>query len=172
MTGAINTEWPKKSIHSLLINIFAINLNEISISGWECNWIQNSRTSLLSILLLYKYSIYGYRVTFFMSKCVYIFMGHSVYIVAAVLWLQFVWHVMLLPMLNVLRFTSLLSAVCVCVCVRFPVWLFSVVPWCSAFPVFCSGIVWMILRRLQLRLWLLSCNIPRALHLCRNVFIF
>ena len=29
----IYTEWPKKCIHSLLINIFEINLNEISISG-------------------------------------------------------------------------------------------------------------------------------------------
>ena len=29
----LNTEWPPKSIHSLLINIFGINLNEISISG-------------------------------------------------------------------------------------------------------------------------------------------
>ena len=28
---------PKKCIHSLFINIFGINLNEISISGWECN---------------------------------------------------------------------------------------------------------------------------------------
>ena len=28
---------PKKYIHSLLINIFGINLNEISISGWVCN---------------------------------------------------------------------------------------------------------------------------------------
>ena len=27
----------QKSIHPLLINIFGINLNEISISGWECN---------------------------------------------------------------------------------------------------------------------------------------
>ena len=31
------TEWPKKCIPSLLINTFGINLNEISISGWECN---------------------------------------------------------------------------------------------------------------------------------------
>jgi hypothetical protein len=31
------------------------------------------RTSLISILLLYKYSSYDYRVIFFMSKCVYIF---------------------------------------------------------------------------------------------------
>jgi len=37
--------------------------------------IQNSRTSLISILLLYKYSSYDYRVIFFMSKCVYIFWG-------------------------------------------------------------------------------------------------
>ena len=28
---------PKKRIHSLHINVFGINLNEISISGWECN---------------------------------------------------------------------------------------------------------------------------------------
>jgi hypothetical protein len=28
---------PKKCIHSLLINIFGINLNKISISGGECN---------------------------------------------------------------------------------------------------------------------------------------
>ena len=32
-----STEWPKKCIYSLLINIFGINLNEISISVWECN---------------------------------------------------------------------------------------------------------------------------------------
>ena len=42
------------------------------------HWIKNSRTSLISILLLYKYSSYDYRVIFFMSKCVYIFWGHSV----------------------------------------------------------------------------------------------
>jgi hypothetical protein len=48
----------KKCIHSSLINIFGINLNEISISGWECNIIYNSRTSLISILLLHKYSSY------------------------------------------------------------------------------------------------------------------
>jgi len=69
---------PKKCIHSLLINIFGINLNEISISGWECNIIYNSRTSPISILLLYKYSSYDYRVIFFTSKCVYILLGHSV----------------------------------------------------------------------------------------------
>ena len=43
------------------------------------HWIQNSRTSLISILLLYKYSSYDYRVIFFMSKCVYISLGHSVF---------------------------------------------------------------------------------------------
>ena len=53
-TAGVNTRWisngklnnsycfhiqsgPKKCIHSLLINIFGINLNEISISGSECN---------------------------------------------------------------------------------------------------------------------------------------
>ena len=29
----IYTEWPKKCMHALLINIFGINVNEISISG-------------------------------------------------------------------------------------------------------------------------------------------
>jgi hypothetical protein len=58
---------------------------------WQClvadgghfehlHWIQNSRTCLISILLLYKYSSYDYRVIFFMSKCVYIILGHSVVI--------------------------------------------------------------------------------------------
>jgi hypothetical protein len=57
---------------------------------WQCldddgghlqhlHWIQNSRTSLISILLLYKYSSYDYRVIFFTSKCLYIILGHSVY---------------------------------------------------------------------------------------------
>jgi len=73
-------KWPKNCIYSLLINNFGINLNEISISGCECNIIHNSRTSIILILLLYKYSSYDYRVIFFMSKCVYIFLGHSVYI--------------------------------------------------------------------------------------------
>ena len=41
------------------------------------HWIQNWRTSLISILLLYKYSSYDYRVIFFMSKCVYIFGPHT-----------------------------------------------------------------------------------------------
>jgi hypothetical protein len=37
----------------------------------------------------------------------------TVYNVAGILWLQFTLHVMLRPMLNVLYFTSVLSAVCV-----------------------------------------------------------
>jgi len=45
------------------------------------NWIQNSRTSLISILLLYKYSSYDYRVIFFMSKCVYFFWATLYYAV-------------------------------------------------------------------------------------------
>ena len=71
---------PKKCIHSLLINIFGINFNKISVSGWEFNIIYNSRTSLISILLLYKYSSYDYVVIFFMSKCVYISLADPVYI--------------------------------------------------------------------------------------------
>ena len=44
------------------------------------HWIQNSRTSLISILHLYKYSGYGCRVIFFMSKCEYIFGPLCIYI--------------------------------------------------------------------------------------------
>ena len=32
LNNCLYTEWPKKCIHSLLTNIFGINLNEISIS--------------------------------------------------------------------------------------------------------------------------------------------
>ena len=44
---------PKKCVHSLLINVFGINLNEISISGWECNIIfsQQMAQALLQFLL-------------------------------------------------------------------------------------------------------------------------
>jgi hypothetical protein len=43
------------------------------------HWIKYSRTSIISILLLYKYSSYDYRVIFFISNCLYILLGHSVY---------------------------------------------------------------------------------------------
>ena len=80
----IYTEWPKK-MYTLFTHQYLWN------KLWQCldadgghfehlHWIQNSRTSLISILLLYKYSSYDYRVIFFMSKCVYIILGHSVYI--------------------------------------------------------------------------------------------
>jgi len=77
------TEWPKK-MYTLFTHQYLWN------KLWQCldadgghfehlHWIQNSRTSLISILLLYKYSSYDYRVIFFMSKCVYIILGHSVF---------------------------------------------------------------------------------------------
>ena len=59
------------------------------------------------------------------------------YKVAAILLLQCMAHVMQFPMLNVVYFTSVFSAVCV----QCPVWLFSVVSEHRAFPVCCSGIV-------------------------------
>ena len=78
----IHTEWPKK-MYALFTDQYLWN------KLWQCldadgghfehlHWIQNSRTSLISILLLYKYSCYDYRVIFFISKCVYIILGHSV----------------------------------------------------------------------------------------------
>jgi hypothetical protein len=48
---------------------------------------------------------------------------------------------MLFPMLNVLYFTPVLSAVRV----QCPVWLFYVVTWCRAFPVCRSGIIIIII---------------------------
>ena len=76
-------EWTKKT-YTLFTHQYLWN------KLWQCwdadgghfehlHWIQNTRTSLISILLLYKYSSNDYRVLFFMSKCVYIFLGHSVY---------------------------------------------------------------------------------------------
>jgi len=79
----INTEWPKK-MYTLFTPQYLWN------KLWQCldadgghfehlHWIQNSRTSLMSISFLYKYSSYDYRVIFFMSTCVYIILGHSVF---------------------------------------------------------------------------------------------
>ena len=52
-TYMLYTEWPKKCIHSLLINIFGINLSEISISVWECNimFSQQMAQALLSLII-------------------------------------------------------------------------------------------------------------------------
>jgi len=64
---------PKKCIHSCSSSA-ASQCLDADVGHFEhLHWIQNSRTSLISILLLYKYSSYDYRVIFFMSKCVYIF---------------------------------------------------------------------------------------------------
>ena len=51
--NSCNTGWPKKYIHSLLINIFGINLNKISISGWECNimFSQQMAQALMSLIV-------------------------------------------------------------------------------------------------------------------------
>jgi hypothetical protein len=64
-----------------------------------------------------------------------------VYSVAAVLYLQFVLHVMLFNMWNMFcTFTLLLPRVCV----RCPTWmLFLLLPWFCAFLVWCPGIVCM-----------------------------
>jgi hypothetical protein len=65
---------------------------------------------------------------------------------------QFMLHVMLFPMLNVLY--CHISTSC-SVCVQCPVWLFLVVPWICAFSVCSLGILWMILKLYQLPLLLL-----------------
>ena len=75
-----------------------------------------------------------------------------IYIVAAVLYLQFVLHVMLFHSLNMLcTFTLAHSAVCV----LYQMWLFSVVPLYGAFPLCYSGIFRIIFRWFQSPLLLL-----------------
>ena len=72
--------------------------------------------------------------------------------VAAVLYLQFVLHVMLFHVLNMFHtFTLALPEVCV----QRPLWQFFCGFLIRAFSVCCWGIVWMILRWLQLTLLLL-----------------
>jgi len=62
----------------------------------------------------------------------------TVYSVAAVLYFQFVLHVMLFPMLNMFYFY--INTFRTALCGSCPVWLFSVDPRCCAVPVCCSGI--------------------------------
>ena len=70
---------------------------------------------LLLLLLIYIHGIYNYIPETNQVS--------SVYNVAAVLYLQFILHVMLLPMLNVLYFYISTSR-----SVQYPIWLFFPVP--------------------------------------------
>jgi hypothetical protein len=91
--------------------------------------------------------------------------------VAAVLLLQYMAHVMVFPTINPLYFTLVLPAVSV----QCPVWVFCSVPGHRAFPVCCSGTVWVIFRGFQLPLLLLvsfCCFYnPRVQYLYRKAFI-
>jgi len=55
---------------------------------------------------------------------------------AAILWLPFITHLMLFPMLNVVYFTLELPEVCV----PYPIWLLSIFPLFRASPV-CWGVI-------------------------------
>ena len=64
---------PKKCIHSLRINIFGINLNEISISGWECNIMFSQQIIILHSHLEIKIS-FKFILKILMSKeCIHFF---------------------------------------------------------------------------------------------------
>ena len=77
---------------------------------------------------------------------------YRVYSVAAYLNLKFLLHVTLLRKWNMFcTFTLVLSTVGM----QSPIWLFFALLWFHAFPVCCSGTVWMILRWFQLPLSLL-----------------
>ena len=73
------TEWPKK-MYTLLQQFSSFDSVWVPVVATSNTYIESKiQGHLISILLLYKYSSYDYRVIFFMSKCVYIFLGHSVY---------------------------------------------------------------------------------------------
>ena len=81
-------------------------------------------------------------------QCIYNYVPETnsvsrIFDIATVLYLQFLLHVILFSPRNMFcTFTLALSAVCV----QCPVWLVSVIPRFRAFPVCCSGIVWVNLR--------------------------
>jgi len=61
--------------------------------------------------------------------------------VAAILWLQFMVHVMLFPIKRLALYVSNIR-----IFVQYQIWLFSVVPWCRVLQVRFSGTFWLILR--------------------------
>jgi hypothetical protein len=78
------------------------------------------------------------------TQCIYNYTPEAnhiptLYNVTTILLLQYMAHVMLFPMLNVVYFTSVFSAVTMCV--QCLMWLFCVVSEHHAFLVCCSGIV-------------------------------
>ena len=109
---------------SLFLSYFAIRVK-----------LKRQKAIIIIVIIIFvttfKQGIYNYiPVTTHVSRA---------YNVAAVLYvyIQFVLHVMLFRMLNVLYFhisTFRSVCVCVCVCVQCPVWLFSVVPRFRGFP--------------------------------------
>jgi hypothetical protein len=62
--------------------------------------------------------------------------------VSAIYYILYDYSIYYFPWLTFSPFTLVLPQICV----QFPVWLFSVVPLCHAFPVCCSSIFWMIFR--------------------------
>ena len=97
----------------------------------------------------YYYYYYWIVITFRQGVYNYIPETHHIsraYSVAAVLYLRFVLHVMLFPMLNVLySCTSTFRSICV----QCTVWLFFVIPWLHAFPVYFSCALWIIMTWFQ-----------------------
>jgi len=92
-------------------------------------------------------------------QCIYNYIPETnrvsrIYSFAAILYLQFMVHVMLFPMLNVLYF-YISTFRSVCAVPRMGGVFFFFVPWFHAYPVYCSGTVWVILSWFQLSLLLL-----------------
>jgi hypothetical protein len=90
-------------------------------------------------------------------QCIYNYIPETnhvsaAYNVAAIPWLQCMVYVMLFPVISFCTFTLGLSEVLA----QCTLWLCSAVPWCRAFPICCSGILWMIFRRFLLPLLFLS----------------
>jgi hypothetical protein len=111
------------------------------------NWnVTNGESLGNSYYYYYYYYYYFFLVITFMQR-IYSYIPvtnqvYRVYSVAAVLYWQFVLHVMLLRKWNTRMFCTFALAFSV----QCPIWLLSAVTWFLALPVCCLGIAWVILR--------------------------
>jgi len=113
------------------------------------NWISSS-SSIISSSISSSYHLFvgNFKIMYVEQTTNHVSKIHSV---VAVLYVQFLLHVMLFRMLNMFcTFTSAFTSVSV----RCTIWLFFVLSWFRALPVCSSGTLWVILKWFQLPLLL------------------
>ena len=128
---------------------YAMFICEQFITVTTLDWsVGSPKTWIIFVIVLF---VFGFM------QCIYNYMPQTnlvcrIYCFAAMLYLDVMVHVMLSPMFNVLYFyISTSRSMCAVPRMDF----FFVVPWFRSFPVYCSGIVWVILSWFQLSLLLL-----------------